>query len=94
MEKQDSRVLIHWEGNSGDKLIEHQTSATGWYYQVDRSFSQPKGEPPRMIQRHWKVSVMIRFRAVMMSWVMLIANVLGELRHELISGTETQRLKW
>lgn len=45
MEKQDSRVLIHWEGNSGDKLIEHQTSATGWYYQVDRSFSQPKGEP-------------------------------------------------
>lgn len=52
MEKQDSRVLIHWEGNSGDKLIEHQTSATGWYYQVDRSFSQPKGEPPRMIQRH------------------------------------------
>ncbi|EPT54841.1 hypothetical protein SAG0076_05065 [Streptococcus agalactiae CCUG 47293] len=37
---------------------------------------------------------MIRFRAVMMSWVMLIANVLGELRHELISGTETQRLKW
>ncbi|AMD31955.1 amidase [Streptococcus agalactiae] len=52
MEKQDSRVLIHWEGNSGDKLIEHQTSAMGWYYQVDRSFSQPKGEPPRMIQRH------------------------------------------
>lgn len=29
MEKQDSRVLIHWEGNSGDKLIEHQTSSMG-----------------------------------------------------------------
>ncbi|KAF1102979.1 amidase [Streptococcus agalactiae] len=39
MEKQDSRVLIHWEGNSGDKLIEHQTRATGWYYQVVGSCS-------------------------------------------------------
>lgn len=35
--------LIYWEGNSGDKLLERQTRATGWYYQIEKGFSQPNG---------------------------------------------------
>ena len=35
--------LIYWEGNSGDKLIERQTRATEWYYQIEKGFSQPNG---------------------------------------------------
>ena len=36
--------LIYWEGNSGDKLLERQTRATEWYYQIEKGFSQPNGE--------------------------------------------------
>lgn len=35
--------LIYWEGNSGDKLLERQTRATEWYYQIEKGFSQPNG---------------------------------------------------
>ncbi|MBM7642044.1 phage tail tip lysozyme [Streptococcus loxodontisalivarius] len=35
--------LTRWEGNSGDKLLERQTRATEWYYQIERGFSQPNG---------------------------------------------------
>ncbi|HEM2922064.1 TPA: CHAP domain-containing protein [Streptococcus suis] len=35
--------LIYWEGNSGDKLLERQTRASEWYYQVEKGFSQPNG---------------------------------------------------
>ena len=35
--------LTYWEGNSGDKLIERQTRATEWYYQIEKGFSQPNG---------------------------------------------------
>jgi hypothetical protein len=35
--------LIYWEGNSGDKLLEGQTRATEWYYQIEKGFSQPNG---------------------------------------------------
>ncbi|VHC61316.1 CHAP protein [Streptococcus pyogenes] len=35
--------LIYWEGNSGDKLIERQTRATEWHYQIEKGFSQPNG---------------------------------------------------
>ncbi|MCW0986953.1 phage tail tip lysozyme [Streptococcus anginosus] len=37
------RFLIYWEGNSGDKLLERQTRATEWYYQIEKGFSQPNG---------------------------------------------------
>lgn len=46
MEKQDSRVLIHWEGNSGDKLIEHQTSATGGTTKSIVALVNQKGNRP------------------------------------------------
>lgn len=35
--------LIYWEGNSGDKLLERQTRATEWYYQIEKGFSQSNG---------------------------------------------------
>lgn len=35
--------LLNWEGNSGDKLLERQTRATEWYYQIQKGFSQPDG---------------------------------------------------
>lgn len=35
--------LIYWEGNSGDKLLERQTRASEWYYQIEKGFSQPNG---------------------------------------------------
>lgn len=35
--------LTYWEGNSGDKLLERQTRATEWYYQIEKGFSQPNG---------------------------------------------------
>ncbi|MDS3551997.1 phage tail tip lysozyme [Streptococcus pneumoniae] len=35
--------LIYWEGNSGDKLLERQTRAAEWYYQIEKGFSQPNG---------------------------------------------------
>ncbi|EID24016.1 phage tail tip lysozyme [Streptococcus anginosus] len=35
--------LIYWEGNSGDKLLERQTRAIEWYYQIEKGFSQPNG---------------------------------------------------
>lgn len=35
--------LIYWEGNNGDKLLERQTRATEWYYQIEKGFSQPNG---------------------------------------------------
>lgn len=35
--------LIYWEGNSGDKLLERQTRATEWYYQIEKGFSQQNG---------------------------------------------------
>ena len=35
--------LTYWEGNSGDKLLERQTIATEWYYQIEKGFSQPNG---------------------------------------------------
>ncbi|MEQ9810588.1 phage tail tip lysozyme [Streptococcus jiangjianxini] len=35
--------LIYWEGNSGDKLLERQTRATEWFYQIEKGFSQPNG---------------------------------------------------
>lgn len=35
--------LIYWEGNSGDKLLECQTRASEWYYQIEKGFSQPNG---------------------------------------------------
>lgn len=35
--------LIYWEGNSGDKLLERQTRATEWYYQIEKGFSKPNG---------------------------------------------------
>ena len=35
--------LIYWEGNSGDKLLERQTRATEWYYQIEKGFSHPSG---------------------------------------------------
>lgn len=35
--------LTYWEGNSGDKLIERQTRASEWYYQIEKGFSQPNG---------------------------------------------------
>lgn len=35
--------LTYWEGNSGDKLLERQTRATEWYYQIEKGFSQPHG---------------------------------------------------
>ncbi len=35
--------LIYWEGNSGDKLLERQTRATEWYFQIEKGFSQPNG---------------------------------------------------
>ncbi len=35
--------LTYWEGNSGDKLLERQTRATEWYYQIEKGFSQTNG---------------------------------------------------
>lgn len=35
--------LIYWEGNNGDKLLERQTRASEWYYQIEKGFSQPNG---------------------------------------------------
>lgn len=35
--------LISWEGNSGDKLLERQTKATEWFYQIEKGFSQANG---------------------------------------------------
>ncbi|MGT2866933.1 phage tail tip lysozyme [Streptococcus fryi] len=35
--------LTYWEGNSGDKLLERQTRAAEWYYQIEKGFSQPNG---------------------------------------------------
>ncbi|MDV5988095.1 CHAP domain-containing protein, partial [Streptococcus canis] len=35
--------LIYWEGNSGDKLLERQTRATEWFYQIEKGFSHPNG---------------------------------------------------
>lgn len=35
--------LSSWEGNSGDKLLERQTRASEWYYQIEKGFSQPSG---------------------------------------------------
>ena len=35
--------LTYWEGNSGDKLLERQTRATEWYYQIEKGFSQTTG---------------------------------------------------
>lgn len=35
--------LVYWEGNSGDKLLERQTRATEWYYQIEKGFSQLNG---------------------------------------------------
>ena len=29
--------LTYWEGNSGDKLLERQTRATEWYYQIEKA---------------------------------------------------------
>lgn len=35
--------LTYCEGNSGDKLLERQTRATEWYYQIEKGFSQTNG---------------------------------------------------
>jgi len=35
--------LTYWEGNYGDKLLERQTRATEWYYQIEKGFSQTNG---------------------------------------------------
>lgn len=35
--------LTYWEGNSGDQLLERQTRATEWYYQIEKGFSQLNG---------------------------------------------------
>ena len=35
--------LTYWKGNSGDKLLERQTRATEWYYQIEKGFSQTNG---------------------------------------------------
>lgn len=35
--------MTYWDGNSGDKLLERQTRATEWYYQIEKGFSQPNG---------------------------------------------------
>lgn len=35
--------LTYWEGNTGDKLLERQTRATEWYYQIEKGFSQTNG---------------------------------------------------
>lgn len=35
--------LTYWEGKTGDKLLERQTIATEWYYQIEKGFSQPNG---------------------------------------------------
>lgn len=35
--------LNYWEGNAGDKLLERQTRATEWFYQIEKGFSQPNG---------------------------------------------------
>ena len=68
--------LIYWEGNSGDKLLEGQTRATEWYYQIEKGFSQ-------VIQKHLKPSevtfMRILYLVVVMAWVMLMVNVPGEL---------------
>ncbi|MFA9492328.1 phage tail tip lysozyme [Streptococcus sp. E17BB] len=32
--------LIYWEGNAGDKLIERQTRAIEWFYQIEKGFAQ------------------------------------------------------
>lgn len=32
--------LIYWEGNAGDKLVERQTRAIEWFYQIEKGFSQ------------------------------------------------------
>lgn len=31
--------LIYWEGNAGDKLIERQTRAIEWFYQIEKGFT-------------------------------------------------------
>ncbi len=33
--------LIYWEGNAGDKLIERQSRAIEWFYQIEKGFSRP-----------------------------------------------------
>lgn len=32
--------LIYWEGNAGDKLLERQSRAIEWFYQIEKGFSQ------------------------------------------------------
>ncbi|HHT7734586.1 TPA: phage tail tip lysozyme [Streptococcus suis] len=32
--------LIYWEGNTGDKLLERQSRAIEWFYQIEKGFSQ------------------------------------------------------
>lgn len=32
--------LIYWEGNAGDRLLERQSRAIEWFYQIEKGFSQ------------------------------------------------------
>lgn len=75
--------LIYWEGNSGDKLLEGQTRATEWYYQIEKALANQMEEPLKVIQKHLKPSevtfMRILYLVVVMAWVMLMVNVPGEL---------------